>query len=284
MLYRSLGKTGVTLSIVGFGGIVVANVPQREANEAVARAVARGINYFDVAPSYDDAEERLGPALEPYRNQVFLACKSTRRTGAQLRAELEQSLTRLRTDHFDLYQLHAMTTEEDFQQAMGPGGALEAILAAKEQGLVRHVGFSAHSQEIALKLLDAFAFDTILFPVNWVNCIVAGFGPAVVQKANEMGMGVLALKGMARSRWESDEERGHFPKCWYMPCHEPAEAELAFRYTLSQPITAALPPGDPRLYWMGVDFAERFTPLTAAEMSEVEARARGYSPIFTLQH
>jgi aryl-alcohol dehydrogenase-like predicted oxidoreductase len=152
---RPLGNTGAELSIIGFGGIVVMNVEPSEAADRVAEAVDRGVNYFDVAPSYGNAEERLGPALEPYRDRVFLACKTQKRTRDEAAQELRESLQRMRTDHFDLYQLHAMTTREDLETATGPGGALEAFVAAREQGLIRHIGFSAHNVDVALALWTA---------------------------------------------------------------------------------------------------------------------------------
>ncbi|HYF93286.1 MAG TPA: aldo/keto reductase [Symbiobacteriaceae bacterium] len=277
---RTLGKTGVELSCLGFGGMLVARESQAEANSLVARAIDRDINYFDVAPTYDDAEERLGPALEPYRNQVFLACKTQKRTKAEAEEALERSLRLLRADHFDLYQLHAMTTDEDYEQAMGPGGAMEALVAAREKGLVRYLGFSAHSDAIALKLMDAFDFDSILFPVNWVNYMQADFGPAVMEKARSKAMGRLCLKAMARSSWERQEDRVQFPKCWYEPCSDLAEAALALRFTLSEPVTAAIPPGDARLFWHAVDVAERFEPLSYAEREEMRMRAGQVKPLF----
>src|SRR4051812_37779422 len=124
---RPLGRTGEELSIIGFGGILVMNVEAGEASSLVAEAVDRGVNYVDVAPSYGNAEQRLGPALEPHRDGVFLACKTGKRTKEEAAAELRESLGRMRTDHFDLYQLHAMTTREDLETATGPGGALEAF-------------------------------------------------------------------------------------------------------------------------------------------------------------
>jgi len=112
------------LSIIGFGGIVVKDAKPEDASVLVKLAIDSGINYFDVAPSYGDAEIKLGPALEPYRKNVFLACKTTKRTKDESRAELEQSLQHLRTDHFDLYQLHAVTTIEDVNTIFGPDGAI----------------------------------------------------------------------------------------------------------------------------------------------------------------
>ncbi|HOL55524.1 MAG TPA: aldo/keto reductase, partial [bacterium] len=127
---RPYGKTGEMLSIIGFGGIVAAELPQEEANSIVALAIDRGVNYFDVAPTYMDAEERLGIALKGKRNNIFLACKTGKRTKEEARKELENSLRLLNTDHFDLYQLHSMTTDEDFEVAMGPGGAMETFVKA----------------------------------------------------------------------------------------------------------------------------------------------------------
>ena len=170
---RAYGKTGEMLSVVGFGGIVVMNEPPAESSRLVGEAVDRGINYFDVAPTYGNAQECLGPALEPYRKSVFLACKTEARDAEGSLAALHDSLQKLRTDYFDLYQLHAMTTLEEVEQVFAPGGAMETFVKAREQGLVRFLGFSAHSEEAVIALLDQFEYDSILFPFNWV-CWDAG--------------------------------------------------------------------------------------------------------------
>src|SRR5574340_936981 len=120
MQKRVLGRTGEELSIVGLGGIVVADIPQEEANRIVAEAVDRGVNYFDVAPTYGNAQERLGPALEPYRKRVFLACKTAERDKDGSAKELEGSLKLLRTDHVDVYQLYGLSSREEVEQAFGP--------------------------------------------------------------------------------------------------------------------------------------------------------------------
>jgi hypothetical protein len=138
---RSLGRTGEMLSIIGFGGIVVRDASPEEASRQVRKAIDSGINYFDVAPSYGDAEIKLGPALEPYRKNVFLACKTGKRTKNEAVAELSQSLKNMRTDHFDLYQLHAVTSLDDVSTILAPGGALEAFVEAKKSGKVRFLGF-----------------------------------------------------------------------------------------------------------------------------------------------
>lgn len=282
MQRRSLGKTGEQLSIIGFGGIVVTNVEPAEASRRVAEAVDRGVNYFDVAPSYGNAEERLGPALEPYRRQVFLACKTQQRLGPAATEELQASLTRMRTDHFDLYQLHAMTTSEDLEIATGPGGALEALVAARAAGLIRYIGFSAHSVEVALALLERFPFDSVLFPLNWNGYFNAGFGPTVVDAAARHGVGRLALKAMARQRWQEGSDRDAWGKCWYEPCTRKEEAQLALRFTLSQPITAAIPPGELELFRWGLEVGERFTPITTEETEQLRAGSAGLEPLFRL--
>jgi len=276
---RRLGKTGESLSMVGFGGILVMDEEPASASRIVARAVDRGINYFDVAPSYGNAEERLGPALEPYRQSVFLACKTGKRTAEEAAEELHGSLERLRTDYFDLYQLHAVTTMEDVEQILGPGGALETFVKAREEGLVRFLGFSAHSEEAAVALLDRFAFDSILFPFNWVCWHQGKFGPRVLEKAQEKDVGILALKALAKRKWKEDEERT-WAKCWYAPVEAFEETSLALRFTLSRPITAAVSPGHVELFEWACDTADQFTPLTEKEEGLLAERSQGLDPIF----
>ena len=281
---RRLGKTGIDLSIIALGGVAVMDTEQGFANHLVAEAFDGGINYFDVAPSYSNAQERLGPALEPYRQKAFLACKTLKRDKAGAAAELDQSLKLLRTDHLDLYQLHALTKMEDLNQALGPGGALETFVAARKAGKIRFIGFSAHSVETALAAMDRFDFDTILFPVNFVLFSQANFGPQVLARSREKGMGILALKAMAKTRWPSslkESERPN-PKCWYQPCALPEEASLALRWTLSQPITAAVPPGDEKYFRHALEVARQFEPVGPEEEKALLARAPGIEPIFRL--
>jgi len=278
---RLLGKTGEHLSIIGFGGILVSGVEQSEADAIVREAIDQGINYFDVAPTYGDAEDHLGPALEEFRQDVFLACKTTERQKDGAEAELHASLRKLRTDHFDLYQLHGMTTKEDIEQAFASGGAIETFIEAREQGLTKYIGFSAHSAETALELMDRFDFDTVLFPLNWVNFFNANFGPQVIAKAKNKNMGILALKTMARTPWPEGKERTH-PKCWYQPVTDPVESELAIRFTLSEPITAAVTPGHTDLFRRAVEVAKNFQPLSEAERTELRKRSEGLEPIFQL--
>ena len=276
---RTLGSTGQSLSILGFGGIVVMDSTPKEASQRVGRAIDAGVNYFDVAPSYGNAEERLAPALEPYRKNVFLACKTTERSRAGARRELEASLRQLRTDHFDLYQLHAVTTLADVEQISSSNGALAAFQQAREQGKVRFLGFSAHSVEAALALMERFSFDTILFPVNFATWHSGNFGPQVLAKAQEKRMGILALKAMARSRLPQSAKK-RYAKCWYQPLDEIGQADLALRFTLSPPVTAAIPPGDERLFDMALGLASKFVPLNEEEASKIKLMALKETPIF----
>ena len=138
---RPFGKTDDRLSIIGFGGIVVKDVTPKEAGRYVSEAVNRGVNYFDVAPTYGNAQERLGPALKPYRDRCFLACKTTCRDAAGAQKELETSLKLLQTDHFDLYQLHALSTLEDVEKAFASDGAMQTYIRARKEGKVRYLGF-----------------------------------------------------------------------------------------------------------------------------------------------
>jgi predicted aldo/keto reductase-like oxidoreductase len=279
---RPYSDTGEELSIVGLGGVVLVGMEQAEADAIVAEAFERGVNYFDVAPSYgreQETEKRLGPALKPYRSQVFLACKTGCRDRAGAEAELNRSLKHLETDHVDLYQLHAITTVEDVEKAFGPDGAMAAILEAQQAGKIRHVGFSAHSIEAATLALDRYPFASALFPINFVTFYEGNFGPQIIAKAQEKGAARLALKAMARTNWKEGQDRP-YPHCWYEPLSDPRLAELALRFTLSQPITAAIPPGDPRLFRLALDLADRFRPITEVETAELRTYARGLQPIF----
>lgn len=279
---RKLGSTGEELSIIGFGGIVVMNETTGESSNIVAEAVDRGINYFDVAPSYGNAQERLGPALAPYRNKCFLACKTEGRTKDASRKQLEESLRLLRTDHLDLYQFHALTKMTELDTVLGPGGAMETMEAARKEGKIRFIGFSVHSAETALAAMDRYHFDTILFPLNWVLFTQAGFGPQILEKAQQKKMGILALKGMAKTVWPADQKTHSAPKCWYQPAAFPHEASLGLRWTLGHPITAAIPPGDERYFRLAMDVAQSYKPLDAREELALLAGGNGVEPIFHL--
>lgn len=283
---RPLGKTGEELSVIGFGAIVVMGGDQKDANNRVSEAIDRGVNYFDVAPTYGkgEAQEKLGPALEPYRKNVFLACKTQKRDKAGAAEELRASLKEMRTDHFDLYQMHAIRdVEKDVERALAPGGAIEAFIEARDKGLVRFLGFSAHSVDAALRAIESGVFDTILYPTNFVCHYNGNFDQEPIAAAHEKGMGILALKSMARTDWAPGLKREDRPvaKTWYEPLTDPAEAALALRWTLSQPgLTAAIPPGNEDLYRIALNVASVDRPLSRQEESALRQLAVGVTPIF----
>ncbi|MCU0457307.1 MAG: aldo/keto reductase [Bacteroidales bacterium] len=278
---RALGRTGEMLSMIGFGGIVVRDTSAEEASSLVKMAVDAGINYFDVAPSYGNAEVMLGPALEPYRKNVFLACKTQKRNRDEARAELEKSLANLRTGHFDLYQFHAVTTMKDVEAIFASGGAMETFLEARKEGRVRFIGFSAHSVEAAMAMMDRFDFDTILFPVNFATWHKGNFGPQVLARAHERKMGILALKAMARGPWPENADRKRYPKCWYEPLTTPEDIRMGLRFTLSHPVTAAVPPGEGELFRAALGMHDSIKPLGKSEVEAIKLKALAGNPLFS---
>ena len=279
---RTLGRTGAEISIVGFPGLALIHHEQPECDAGIRKAFDHGVNYFDVAPTYGNAEERLGPALAPYRKDVYLACKTTKRRAEDAEAELNASLKKLQTDHLDVYQLHSVTTEDDVETILGPGGALETFVKAREQGKVRFLGFSAHSEYAALALMDAFDFDTILFPFNWACWLGSGFGPDVIAKAKAQSMGILALKTLAKRAWDEGEER-NWSKTWYKPVESYEEAKLAVRFTLSQGVSVVTTPGHIELLRWACEAANEFQTLTVEEEATLREWSVGLRTIFPLK-
>jgi predicted aldo/keto reductase-like oxidoreductase len=277
---RLLGKTGEKLSIIGFGGIMLNDNPQEFANEFVARAYDAGINYFDISPEYGNAQEKLGLAFRSYRNKCFLACKTQKRDAIEAEKQLNESLKAFNTDHFDLYQLHALSSVNEVEKAFAPGGAMEVFTRAREQGKVRFLGFSAHNVEAAMLAMKKFNFDTILFPINF-NCWDNGdFGPQVYDAAKSKGMGILALKAMALTTL-GEGEKQLYKNVWYRPIVDDEIARLALRYTLSKELTAAIPPGDAEFFWKAVEVARNFQPVSSAENEILAKVATGLQPLFS---
>ena len=248
MQLRPLGKTGYMVSAVIFGGIISMNEGQQGSDRYVGWAVDHGVNYFDVAPSYGDAEERLGASLKPYRKDVFLACKTTQRLSADAQEEIERSLRLLHTDHFDLFQLHAVTTPDDVKTAFGPGGAMELLLDLKKAGVLRKIGFSAHSEYAALELLSLYDFDTVLFPTNYQLDMGQGFGRKLSALKKEKGFGLLGMKSIIERAWLDEKERANspYPKSWCKPFGI-ADKDLrtaAMKYALDMGADVLVPPGN----------------------------------------
>jgi len=276
---RILGRTGEKLSIIGFGGIMLNNNPQDFANELVSKSYELGVNYYDVAPTYGNAEERLGPALKDYRKKCFLACKTNRRDAEGAQDDMENSMKKLHTDYFDLYQLHALSSVEDVEKAFAPGGAMEVILKARQDGKIRHIGFSAHSVDAALLAMKNFNFDSILFPLNFACWNAGNFGPQVYAEAEKREMGILALKSMALTRLNPGEEK-IYKNVWYKPILDEEIMKMALKFTLSKGITAAIPPGKNTLFLKALEFMNNFGPVTEKEIHKLTTLSKVTKPIF----
>lgn len=279
---RPLGSTGERVSIVGFPGTALMSEEQSVANNIVAEAFDRGINFYDVSPTYGNAQEKMGLALEPFRQRSFLASKTDMRDKAGVEKELEETLKILRTDHVDLFQHHAVEPE-DYKKIIAPGGAMEAFVAAQKAGKIRFFGLSTHHVEVALDAIEHMRLDTMMFPVNFVLYTKAGFGPQVVEKARARKMGVIAIKAMARGKYAANlapEKR--IPKCWYEPATLPEEAGLALRWTLGQDVDAAIPSGNHQYLRLAMETVKPFKGLSAEENKKLMAFAEGADPLFTL--
>ncbi len=276
---RVLGKTGEKLSVIGFGGIMLNDNPQDFANEIVAKACELGVNYYDVAPNYGNAQEKLGPALKPYRKNCFLACKTHKRDAEGALETLEDSLKKLGTDYFDLYQLHALSSVEEVEKCFGPKGAMETVVKAKKDGLIKHVGFSAHSVAAAMLAMKNYEFDSIMFPINFACWNAGDFGPQVYAEAEKRGMGILALKAMALTRLEQGEQK--FDKnVWYRPIQDEEIMKMALKFTLSKNITAAVPPGKNTLFLKALEFMNEYKPITEDETQKLLTLSKTTKPIF----
>ncbi len=280
-MHRRKYKDGVELSIIGFGGMVLVGMEQSRVNRLVAGSIERGVNYFDIAPFYGsgEAEKKLGSSLSTRRQKIFLACKTLERRADGARRELERSLRALRTDYLDLYQFHAVTDESEVDTIFGAGGAAEAFLEARRLGKVRFLGFSAHSVEAALTMLDRFKFDSMLFPVNYVCCAKGNFGPQVLRRARELGVACLALKALASGPWRKGEVRT-YPNCWYRPIESRDLARQALSFALSEDVTAAIPPGDERLFKMSLELADDLPPMTKGDRVRLLESAARLRPLF----
>jgi len=268
----------VSLSLVGFGGIALQDLALGEASRLVSEAVDRGVNYFDSAPTYGDSENVLGPALAPYRDRVFLACKTDQRHRETAARQLEESLRALRTDSIDLYQVHEVDTLAELETVFGPGGAMETFEAAQQAGKIRWIGFSSHIPAVAVEMLRRYPFVSILFPFTYASWY-RGFGPDVLAEAAARGVARLAIKSMVRAAWPEGADV-KAKQWWYQPAETWEEADLALRWALSLDLTAAVTGGLPHLCRLAFDIGSRFTPLTPGEETRVRALAGAANPLF----
>jgi aryl-alcohol dehydrogenase-like predicted oxidoreductase len=280
MQYRKLGKTGHESSIISFGGAALWDVTQEEADAAIQMVIERGVNHFDIAPRYGQAEVLAGPMVEKYRKDIFLACKTTERSKAGAWESIKRSLDRLRTDYFDLYQMHMVSDAETLNVVTGPGGALEAIVEARDQGLVRHIGITGHRPYVQVEAINRFDFDTVLFPLNRVLAAHRNDYTEfqfLLDTAQRKNIGTIAIKAIARQPWNPGMR---MYRTWYEPFTEQADIDKSLWYTLSQGVSTAVLPGDLRLWPKVIDAAERFKPMGEWEQEAAIAEAKVYKPIF----
>jgi aryl-alcohol dehydrogenase-like predicted oxidoreductase len=279
---RRLGKTGHMSSIVVFGSFALLSVDQNEADAALEMALERGVNHIDVSPIYGEAENRIGSWIERNGNDFFLACKTHERSKAEAWESLQRSLETLKVDHFDLFQLHGIDDMDTLNKVLGPGGALEAILDARDQGLVRYIGITGHRPSTQKEALDRFDFDTVLFPLNRIHAAhLQGWNNylPLLETARQKDVGVMAIKSVAKGPWDESGETSRRYNTWYEPFDEASEIQKSLWYALSQDIASAVMPGELKLWPMVLDAAESFKPLTEKEQTKVIAQSVRYQPL-----
>jgi aryl-alcohol dehydrogenase-like predicted oxidoreductase len=279
------GRTGHMSTRAIFGGAAFWSSSQDEADRTLEVLLRYGVNHIDTAANYGDAELRIGPWMDRHRGDFFLATKTQERSYEKARAEIHRSLERLRTDHVDLLQLHYLVDPQEWEVAMGPGGALEAAVEAREQGLVRFIGVTGHDLSVAamhLRSLARFDFDTVLLPYNYIlmqNPQYAADFEALVALCRTRNVAVQTIKSIARGRWEEQQPR-HGHRTWYEPFSEQADIDAVVHWILRRPELFLNTAGDTNLLPRILDAASRFDPAAPAEELEREVAAREATPLF----
>ncbi|OVE84661.1 aldo/keto reductase [Natronolimnobius baerhuensis] len=289
---RDLGQTGHESTVATFGAIALNWLEQEGADQLVELALERGVNHFDVAPTYGDAELKLGPKLRQHREEIYLGCKTQERDYEGARDKLERSLDRLGVDHIDLYQIHGLEYESELEEITGDDGALAAIRDAQDEGLIGDIGLTSHGDPglilDAIEQIDDLA--TVMFPLNPVVMAKSdGDGDseydyeAVLERANEEGIGTLGIKAFAKGSWPSTDElpEADRPYCnWYQPVDRPDEIRERFDFAASQGLTSVVSPGDPKLVAMVLDAASRYDGMAEeTQRSLLEAARHDESPV-----
>lgn len=278
---RRLGRTGHKSSVLTLGCYAIGFISQREADEIIKLALDHGVNHVDVAPTYGEAELKLQRWMREHRDDLFLACKTRERTREGAAAEIRRSLERLGVDHFDLYQLHGLDDPRELDVVLGEGGAMEAIMAAREEGVIRHIGITSHNPLTAVEAIRRFDFDTVLFPLNYIllrHAVPENDYRPLLKLAEERDMGTIAMKAFTKQPWPTDERRY---QTWYEPWDTQPEIDRALWFALSQGVTTAASAGDPKLFPSMVDAAERYRHLSRGEQKELVASAADLKPLFS---
>ena len=259
---RPFGRTRHQSTVTLFGGAALARATQDEADRTLEVLLSYGVNHIDTASRYGDSELRIGPWMARHRKDFFLATKTGMRGAREAREDLHRSLERLRVDSVDLIQLHSLGHPDDWDQAMGPGGALEALAAAKQQGLVRAIGVTGHGWTIAAmhrRSLAHFEFDSILLPYNFFMAQNDRYREAfheVTAICRERNVAVQTIKAIARGPWAATD-RSH--ATWYQPLERQEDIDRAVHWVLGRPGIFLNTAGDLALLPRILDAASRFT-------------------------
>ncbi|HLI05917.1 MAG TPA: aldo/keto reductase [Ktedonobacteraceae bacterium] len=280
------GRSGHMSTRTLFGAASLSHVTQEEADKTLEVLLQYGVNHIDVAASYGDAELRIAPWLKQYRSQFFVATKTDGRTAQAAKEDLHRSLERMGIDYVDLWQLHNLVDPIEWDVALSPGGAIEAAIDAKKQGLVRAVGVTGHGLEIAAthrRSLERYDFDSVLLPYNFLtmqNPYYAENFNALLATCQQRNVAVQTIKSIAYRPWWG---RPHTHETWYQPLDNQQDIDLAVHRVLSRPDIFLNTVGDTHLLPMVLDAASRFVPgqtePTDAQMQELVNRL-GMMPLF----
>jgi aryl-alcohol dehydrogenase-like predicted oxidoreductase len=281
--HAPFGRTGHDSTRVIFGAAALSEVSQDEADQTMELIRSHGINHLDTAASYGEAELRLGPWMETHRDEYFLATKTGERTRAAAYEEIGRSLERLRTDRVDLIQLHNLVDEDEWQTAFAPGGALEAAVQARDEGLTRFIGVTGHGVTVAaqhLRSLAEFDFDSVLLPYNFPMSRKASYladFEALADVCRQRGVAMQTIKSITRAPWGDREPTA---ATWYEPLQEQGAIDTAVGWVLGREGVFLNTVGDIHILPRVLDAAERFQGRPSdAEMSELES-AFGLEPLF----
>jgi aryl-alcohol dehydrogenase-like predicted oxidoreductase len=286
MDYRWLGRLGRENSVLIFGGAALAEVSEEEADRAISLALEAGVDHFDTAADYGDSELHYGRWMAEIRDHIFLSTKTGERGGDDARREIEASLERLRVESVDLIQLHAVCDVEDLDRATRTGGALEAAVQARDEGLVGAVGITGHGHEAPATHLEAlrrYPFDTVLTPWNYVLSMDEGYArdfEALVEEIGRQDAGLMTIKTISRRNWpQGNPLEGQRRATWYEPFEEQEYLDAAVSFVLARPeITGIAMVGDVGLIGPMIEAEGRRMP--PEEAAETLARAPGYSSPF----
>ena len=280
---RLFGRTGHMSTIAILGGAAFGEVDLKTTDKAMEVVLESGVNHIDIAPSYGHAEERLAPWMRTHRDQFFLGCKTMERTREGSRKELEGSLKRLHTGHFDLYQLHAIKKLEDLDEITQSGGALETLIKARSEGLIRYIGITGHgilAPVVFIEALQRFDFDSVLFPVNFVQFAEPDYKAKALELlalCEKKNVGSMLIKSITKAPWG---DREHKFDTWYEPFTEFEMIQTAVNFALSQNATGICTAGDTRLLPSVLKACENFRPMPEAEQEKLIENAQLYQPLF----